>query len=304
MNYRHLDNDGLYRWAKSLITKKGSLEQRKFLEHIIHATPGEFVAYVEGHIGETSATYKNPDGEIPTLLDPSGQPVVSMTAGHMYLMPAKDIRRLYDHWRHIPYEDAVCPTLWGAITLAEIKAGRIRPIWLAVDHKGSEDEARKETEKALQETQAVKTDTLVRRCLRWMTAPGTMRGAPELYGNCSLAKAWWCGYFSQIASGQVETDFDKIVESLQKSWLGLTDYLAGKLTVIGEPSVIAGLTSWAHDQLRQENQLQRKRVEQTCRILGVISSWCVLGLMPATEIERKIAILDPSAIITSIDLTS
>ncbi len=286
--YRHLSDERLYRWAKSMIAKKGSEKQREFLAHVADDSPDEFVDYVESCIGNRASAYKNPDGETPTLLDQSGQPVVSMTAGHMYLMPAKDIQRLHDHWRDIPYGDAVCPTLWGAITLSEIRAGRIHPVWLAVDRKGCEDATRKEIERSLREKQDMKIDTLVRRCMRWMTAPGTMRGAPELYGNCSLAKAWWCGHFSRLVHDQTKADLDEIVKSLQKSWLGLTDYLAGKLTVIGEPSVIAGFTLWARKRLDQEKQLPRKHVERTCQTLGEISSWCVLGWMSAEEIERKI----------------
>ena len=285
MTYRHLNDDGLHQWTKSMAATKGDSRQREFLDRIARATPDEFVRYIERNVG----SHKNPDGEIPSLMDPStGEIVVAMTAGHMYLMPAEDIQRLYKHWQDIPYEEAICPTFWGSVTLAEIQAERIRPVWLAADHRGDESSTRRDIEKALQEDNAKAIDTLVRRCLRWMTAPGVFRGAPELYGNCSLAKAWWCGYFSDLVSTRIDGDFDGIVESLQKSWLGVTDYLAGKLTVISEPNVLAGLSLWARDRLRKDNHLQRKQVEHTCRMLGEISSWCVLGLAPAVEVEKKI----------------
>ena len=289
IKYRRLDETLVSPWAKSLIEKKGSGIQREFLSCVLDSSANEFVDFVEKSIGITSeSAYKNQDGETLTLLNLSGQPIISMTAGHMYLMPANDIRQLYDHWKDIPYEEAACPTLWGAITLAEIKAERIRPIWLAVDHKCREEEARKGIEKALREQDKKNIDDLTRRCLRWMTAPGTMRGAPELYGNCSLAKAWWCGYFSHEASQLLEVEVEEVIRSLQKIWLGLTDYLAGKLTVIGEPNVIAGISLWARSHIRQGTRLTRTQAEQTCRMLGEMSSWCALGLVPAPEIERMI----------------
>ena len=289
--YRHLSGEKLEEWAKDLLNSKGSDKQREFLENVARDEPNEFAEYVEDRIGNGMSAYKNPDGELPTLLNQSGMPVIEIQPGHMYLMPAKNIQLLYEHWRNIPYGDAVCPTLWGAITLSEIREGRIRPVWLAVDRNGKEDDARTGIEKALKKENVKTTDTLVRRCLRWMTAPGVMRGAPELYGNCSLAKAWWCGYFSHLVHAQTKNNPDEIAESLQKSWLGLTDYLAGKLTVVGEPSVISGLSLWAQKQIRWEYQLQRKHVEKACRALGEISSWCVLGWMSAEEIEEKISSL-------------
>lgn len=289
MAYRHLNDNGVDQWVKSILSLKGSPHQHEFLKHVTEDHPADFVEYVESKVaGSQSSAYKDPDGEVPSLLDQHGQPIITMTPGHMYMMPAKDFLKLYDHWRVIPYGEAACPTLWGSITLAEIKAERIRPVWLAADRGGKEESSRKEIDQARRNQDAKKIDRYVRRCLRWMTAPSRIRGAPGLYGNCSLAKAWWCGHFSYECEKVTGIKIEDTSKAIKEIWLGATDYLAGKLTVISEPNVVAGISLWANNQIRSNKTLTRQEVEHTCRTLGEISSSCVLGLQDVLKIEEAI----------------
>ncbi len=290
MEYRHLNKDGVNRWVSKLLSSKGSIYQEDFLEQVAKNEADKFVAYVEKSIAEKDGKEYDPDGDIPSLLNASGRPVISMTPGHMYLMPAKDILKLYQHWRNIPFAEATCPTFWGAITLEEIRETRIQPVWLAVSQKCDDGYAQKEIDNALKGKDAKKIDRLVRRCLRWMMGPGHMRGAPEMYGNCSLAKAWWCGHLAHECCEQEEIDvpIEKVVEVFKTVWLGMSDYLAGKLTVIGEPSVLAGISLWGQSQLSEQSGIPRTSIEEICRGLGRLSSWCVLGLKEPEEINRAI----------------
>ena len=286
MQYRHLSVDGVDRWARSLLERKGDARQVEFLRHVVEDDPGDFVRHIEGSIAEDQESAYDSEGEIPSLLDESDRPVIEMTAGHMYLMGGRDIVRLYRHWADIPYTEAVRSTLWGSITLAEINAGRIRPVWLAVDWNSEEARAREEIGKAVKGGDARKIDRLVRRCLRWMMGPGHMRGAAELYSNCSLAKAWWCGHMAQECHEQTGMPMEELAESLKSMWLGLADYFPGKLRVISEPSVIAGIALWG--QGRENGPPSRQEAEEVCLELGRVSSWCVLGLKEPAAVATMI----------------
>ena len=291
MTYRHLDRDGVDRWIKELKSAKGSGQQVDFLTHVAKDSPADFVRHVESCIGagRTGSAYEDPSGEVPSLLV-GDQPIFPITAGHMYLMPAENMISLYQHWKEIPYGEAACSTLWGSITLAEIQAGRIQPSWLAVDRNGDEERARTEIDQAIRDCNKKKIDTLVRRVLRWMMGPGHFRGSVELYGNCALAKAWWCGCLSHMCAthGRADGSLDEISKALKEVWLELADYLSGKLTVISEPNVVEGIALWANERLQDGTHLPRKHVKQACLRLGVLSSWCALGLKSPGDIQAEL----------------
>ena len=287
MQYRHLSEDGVDQWVKGLLARKGDARQLDFLEHVVADSSVDFVRYVERSIAQGYESAYGSEGEVPSLLDESGRPVIEMTAGHMYLMDGKDIVRLYQHWEDIPYTEAACPTLWGSITLSEINAGRIRPVWLAVDRGSEEARAREEIGNAVKGGgNAKKIDRLVRRCLRWMMGPGHMRGAAELYSNCSLAKAWWCGHMAQECQKQTGAPVEELADSLKSMWLGLADYFPGKLRVISEPNVIAGIALWGQGQ--KNGPPSRQQAEEVCLELGRLSSWRVLGLMESAAVASMI----------------
>lgn len=291
MPYRHLDRDGVDRWIKELKSAKGSGQQVDFLARVAQDSPEDFVAHVESCIGagHMAAAYEDPSGEVPSLLA-GDQPIFPLTAGHMYLMPAENMISLYQHWKEIPYGEAACSTLWGSITLAEIQAGRIQPVWLAVDRNGDEERARAEIDQAIRDKNQAKIDGLVRRVLRWMMGSGHFRGSVELYGNCALAKAWWCGCLSDMCAthGGTHENLSEISTALKEVWLELADYLSGKLTVISEPSVVGGIALWANERLQSGTSLPRKHVRQACLRLGVLSSWCALGLKSPDDIQAEL----------------
>ena len=291
MTYRHLDRDGVDRWVKELKSAKGSRQQVDFLTRVVKDSPADFVAHVESCIGagHVGSAYEDPSGEVPSLLA-GDQPIFPITAGHMYLMPAENMIALYRHWKEIPYGEAACSTLWGSITLAEIQTGRIQPSWLAVGRNGDEERARTEIDQAMHDENRAKIDGLVRRVLRWMMGPGHFRGSVELYGNCALAKAWWCGCLSDMCAthGEAHGNPDEISKALKEVWLELADYLSGKLTVISEPSVVGGIALWANERLQNDTPLPRKHVRQACLRLGVLSSWCALGLKSPDDIQAEL----------------
>lgn len=290
MKHKRLNREMAGHWVGRLIQTKGSELQKDLLRHAMQDSNVEFVSFVEHAIanGERKSIYQG-DGTIPSLHGDDGNCILDMTPGHMYLMPASDIGRLYLHWRDFSPAEAADPGLWGAITLSEIGCGHIKPVWLAVDNKNDEDRAYSQLDQGIRDDNIKHTDKMVRRILRWMMGPGHMRGAAELYGNCSLAKAWWCGHFAEVCEGTIhkaETvgiDRDGIQMSLQKIWLELADYLAGKLTVVGERNVLGGIALWAAGS-DPSGKISRNEVKQVVLGLGQMSSWCVLGIRPPAQI--------------------
>lgn len=299
MAHRRLDRNRVGEWVTRLLKPKGSDAQRELLRHALDDSPAEFADFVEAGIAGASGrgAYRG-DGAVPSLLGPDGKCVVTLTPGHMYLMPHKDIVALHRHWRDIPVEDASDSSLWGAITLAEIRAGRISPAWLAVDRNGDVERARGELDRAIRGSDIRQTDRMVRRVLRWMMAPGHMRGAAELYGNCSLAKAWWCGHLASrcaedLAGGGDAIDPDTATLALKGIWLEMADYFAGKLTVIAEQNVLSGIALWAGRHVGAPGSEDacpppRPEVRRVMLGLGEISSWCVLGVRPPGQILETI----------------
>lgn len=293
MRYKRLNRELTGKWVGNLIQTKGSDSQKEFLRHAMRDSNEEFVHFVERSIanGENQNIYQG-DGSVPSLLGPDGKCILDMQPGHMYLMPSTDIGLLYSHWNDISPAEAADPNLWGAVTLSEIGSGRIKPVWLAINNKCDEDHAKSELDRGIREDNVKHTDRMVRRILRWMMGPGHMRGAAELYGNCSLAKAWWCGHLAKICeecfleTDSVNVDRGSILESLHRIWLELADYLAGKLTVVGEQNVLGGIALWAAgcEGSGKFGSVPRKRVNQVLVGLGQMSSWCVLGIRPPEQI--------------------
>ena len=131
MDYKILIREKVGKWVSGLIKTKGSDAQKKLLKEILNCDNKDFVNFVEekiaGGLGEIP--YHQGHVEVPTLAGSDGKPVIELTPGHMYLMPHDAILAIYEHWKDIPYVAAADSSLWGAITLSEIRAGRINPCW-------------------------------------------------------------------------------------------------------------------------------------------------------------------------------
>ncbi len=300
MTYRLLDREKVWGWGERLRKGRGSAAQRELLLQAASDDRHVFVDYIEDQIkGQDGGSAYAGEGETPSLLKDDGTSAVKLTAEHMYLMPHEDIVSLYQHWEGIPPEVASDPRLWGAITLSEIRDGRIMPSWLAVDNRMDEDAAKADICKGAEKGNPKHTDYMVRRVLRLMMGPGNFRGAPELYANCSLAKAWWCGMIaSQCAQASQDSngrDFSPEAEALKLVWLELADYLPARLKVVGEQSILKGLVLWARkaiDKLEtgDADPITRAKVRAAIHRLGEISSWCVIGIRTPEEISNEVVL--------------
>jgi len=290
--YRRLRREQLNKWVKSLLDVKGSTQQLDLLNMTYTCNPKEFVGWIEKEIAQgTCSAYTDSGSESPSMLDADGNRIIEMTPGHMYMMPAKDIVSIYQHWRDISFSTATSSAFWGATTLRAIQDEHIEPRWLAVGFRDSGELASGHLDKAIQQG-GKSCDDMVRRILRWMTAPGQMRGTPELYANCSLAKAWWCGHIAADCSryGAVSLGHEEAVEALCAIWPEYSTYLAGGLTAAAFPSVYCGLVLWTSRWLaKNENaKLKNLDVRKILRRIGETSSWCLLGLKSPGSIEGLI----------------
>ena len=294
MIYKHLKFEGVNQWVAPLLKKEnqGKESQLEFLSKVLGNDNHAFPTYVEKRIaGESGSAYESEQGKLPSIVGPYKQRVIEVTEGHMYLMPSKDALALYDAWKEIPYEDASASSLWGAITLSEIRKGIIQPIWMHVDNKCDAQKAKEELDTVIRSGDNKKIDKSVRRVLRWMLAPGHMRGGAELYGNCCLAKAWWLGYLATKCAEISGIDREKIANSLHLMWLEAADYISGTLTVVSEPRVLSGLSLWASNTLteNEDANIRRTDTRKAIHSLGKFSSWSAAGLMDPEIIKDKIS---------------
>ena len=302
MEHKRLKREAVRLWVKELLINKGSQQQKMLLKHTLEDSTSDYFSYIKEQITKHNNKGKDlyqGDGSIPSLLSSNKSCIIALTPGHMYMMPTKDIIALYNHWESLPYADAADYTFWGAITLSEIDNGVIKPVWLATDSKGNEDSTKSELDLAISGNDEKKIDGLVRRILRWMMAPSEIRGAAGLYANCSLAKAWWCGYIAnQLIANQPNVidesiSFEEAVESLKDIWPTFADYIAGKLSVIAEPSVSSGIIYWAREKKlegirKSQKLLKTDNIKAMIHQLGKTSSWCLLGLKTPEQIHKMI----------------
>ena len=296
MEYKQLKRKNVDAWVKNLLRDKGGEEQVELLRKTFECGGAEYVTFIERSIAQAdSSPYTNPQDEALSMLDDSGAKMVELTPGHMYSMPPADIMRLYRNWKEIPYATAAMPTFWGATTLQAIQDRIIEPQWLAVGPRDTRESTISKLDKAIRgEGEGKKyrktRDDLVRRILRWMMGPGHMRGAAELYANCSLAKAWWCGYIADDCSkdDSLDISFAEAVKVFAVIWPEYSTYLAGRLTAAGFPSVYRGLALWTSRwlEVNAASKLTNMRVRTILKRLGEMSSWCMLGLKPPLSIKE------------------
>ncbi len=317
MTVRHLDDQASKRWVDSLlftndITARVAA-QEAFLSALLTLKGKQFVSFVEDSIAKYAIEGAGPyvGKDIPhQIAAPDSERSVALTPGHMHMMPPKDVLRFHEYWRDIGRHDASCPTFWGSTTLAAIDSGYIaEPAWLCVDHRGNDSLVRMRIDKALKEASASGWDPskqrraghengidgLTRRALRWMMGPMRLRGAPAMYATCSLAKAWWCGWFAEqcsTAANLLSISFDQqtAVQALQWMWNNLADYMVGRLPILREQTVLTAIAIWAWEEIDEPDSsgLRKDDAVAVFKLLGELSESRALGLMASTTILSDI----------------
>ena len=269
MIYKHLKRQGINQWVSKLLgyENRGKKPQIELLKKVLGNDNLAFPAYVEKCIaGKSNSAYASEQGELPSIIDSDGNRVIEITEGHMYLMPANDALALYDAWEDIPCKSASTSTLWGAITLSEIRKKIIHPIWMHVDHKCDAQKAKEELDTVIRSSDNHKIDRSVRRVLRWMLAPGHMRGQVEIYSNHCLAKNWWLGHFATKVSRIISSlNRGEICNHLCCMWPELGDYLEDHSWLAGlkhDPRFLSQLCLWADiTQDGSRNESIRRRTD-------------------------------------------
>ncbi len=313
MTFRHLNDQASKGWVDSLLDAKDMAArvaaQKAFLSALLNFDGKQFVSFVEESIAKFAIEGDGPyvGKDIPhQITRPDDERSVSLTPGHMHMMPPTDVLPFHEYWGDIGRRDASCPTFWGSTTLAAIDSGYImEPIWLCVDRNGNDSYARSRLDKALREASSVGWDSseqqrsghdigidgLTRRALRLMMAPMRLRGAPALYASCSLAKAWWCGWFAEQCSTAAnhfsfKLDKQSAVVALQWMWNELADAMVGHLPILREQAVLAAIAVWAWGELDAPTNsgLRQKDAVVVFKLLGRISESRSLGLMNSTTI--------------------
>ncbi len=317
MKLRHLNDSASKRWVDSLLfandIKSRVAAQKEFLSALLGMGNNDFVKFVEASIakyapGGASAYVGR---EIPhQLAAPDPAKEVKLIPGHMYMMPADDVLRFYDYWGDVGRLAASCPTFWGSTTLAAVSSEYIKePIWLCIDKNGDDSMARRQVEIAVREASALRWDPssqrtrghkigidgLTRRALRWMMGPVAIRGTPTMYANCSLAKAWWCGWFAELCSATskdlpIHLDRKTAVIALKWMWQGLAEYMAGRLPILREQAVLTALAFWATERLEHPTRggFTARDSLDAFELLGEISESRALGLLDAVTILSDI----------------
>ena len=253
MKYKILNNEGLIPWVKD-IESKNKKTTRSLLKATLDNDPILFVDHIEKSIGNyvNNKTYEGGD-YLPKLN-------LDFVPGHMNKMPADGIKDLYKQLNGLPLDIASSPYFWGALTLQQIKDKKIEPLSLAyIDQSKGTDKRLANLTNILNctnmnEDEKIRiSDSLARRIIRSLCGPGVFRGFPELISDCSLAKAWWCGKFAwDVKNILGKADLIKIITALKEHWGPLADKLAGRVTVLREERIIAGITLWLMKELQNK----------------------------------------------------
>lgn len=319
IEYRELNSTATHDWVRALLdillTEDDELVVQQSIAPLLRKVREndgkEFVKFIHEQIDLYGAHGNLYHGEeIPTI--PSE---IELTAGSIKSMPSNDTVKFYESLKDLPFEKITSPYFWGAFTLAEIENDSIKPLWLAhYDPSVQENTVSRKFDLALEdfekfnarlqkaknesEKEKIRSDfrkaisDLFRTVIRTLIAPGLFRGAPELYTNCALARAYWRGRIGNICAEKLGIEPVIAVQTLADSWGEYSDNLSGSLTVIREENIISALVSWNIEYVKK-NKIQKINANKTLRAAihsaGEISTGPFLGLVAPKLIVKMIA---------------
>lgn len=162
---------------------------------------------------------------------------------------ARDVRC---HYRSLTLQAASNIAVWNAITLRNIEAGNIEATFLATGNNRKSGAQRIHDALNSERQQAIQNnpiDNCVRRVFLSMGGLQRIRGSVSVIGDCNLSRLWWMGHFIEKACDDRELALDEDVarEVLNPCWPEIAEFAIRRLTIVGNPSLMAGLIAYLHD---------------------------------------------------------
>lgn len=197
---------------------------------------------------------------------------------------ARDIRC---HYRALTLQAASSIAVWNAITLRNIEAGNIEASFLATGNNRKSGAQRIHEALNSEKQNVVRNnpiDNCVRRVFLSMGGLQRIRGSVSVIGDCNLSRLWWMGHLIERACADSELALDEDVarEVLNPCWPEIAEFAIRRLTIVGSPSLMAGLIAHLHDS---SVRYKRKDMPSLLRHIGQEFSTVDLHAWTAVEVR-------------------
>ncbi len=264
---RRLHEGKTLSWVKKLRSAEDDITVKdieEFIAAVDKNDPQAFAVFVEFSIGKAGGdgmAYENPDGLTHHVTDR-----ITFALQHMKLMPVNDMIVFKDNLGPQPLDNVTSPYVtspyfWGARTIELLAEGRILPWWLAHRDK-----------MIYRHLVARSPRRTVRRVIRTLCGPGVFRGAPELYVDCALAKAWWCAKLSEITGNKIGKTQYQIASALSPLWTAFAACFYRLFTQSNKMSMLTGIVYWITKNNERLTKAEiRKRLPTIAKGLGSIA---------------------------------
>lgn len=262
---------------------------------------GSFLTHVRALLADTEILHQH-GSKLPDL--------PKMSEGEFKNLPWNPYgKKLWNAMEQLHPIDASVPGLWLYLTLHAIEAGVIESHFLASGLNGAGDTGQIRIDKALQNpdelvqagsVQSPRYLYTSRLILRRLCGAISERGTKGIFVEVPFAKIWWQRHIAQQISEKTTIDADTMAVFLVDNasvYADLTMYMSGKLTVIADGVVRAGLMDFffnaAKDGAGKEEKpdgfsTNNKDFRALIRRLGVILSWRAMGILEVSD-NRQIA---------------
>ncbi len=276
MKFEEFDDAAYTALRKNLIRKKGSDEQKTFLQAL--RTRERFIEYIHDKVKITK-------GETLLILP---RPITESD----YKEPPKDSEtHIFKHWQSVKPAYACRTTFWALLTLRNIEECRIKPYFLAANG-GVLPGGLQRIDQALANSDANHIDVIVRTALRRLGGLPEARGNRSVYVNCPFARAWWHQYLANEICKDTNANKKNIIQIFRHSqdyWEKLILSIVSRNSILGDTKVRNALI-WALSELLNDKKMAHlfkvKKLEQVCKHIGLRSAWQELAIYPIEELKK------------------
>ena len=265
---------------KKLISRKGSNEQREFLEAA--RKKDTFIEWVISNI---------PFSEV-------GSKELSVYPEKLTENEFKDTTRYvertaFNKWKELTPSLACRSSFWGAVTLNHIKCEVIEPPFLAAGNSSGQSGLSR-IEQALRSNDSKLTDDVSRTILRRFSGlPEARGGLRSIYVNCTFGRAWWREKIISEVVSLTGGNEDKIAQTLrisQEYWEKLVNLLSTSNSVFGDEKIRTNFI-WAlsdHINNPDHSKLFRSKgsIDKCMQTLGIYSACQEFGVYENNELKQ------------------
>lgn len=277
-DYREFDDAAFSRFRRKLLRKKGSPDQRDFLQAV--RDEEEFLRVIRTEVATQG----------------SGEPMLCperLTESEFKEPPANTEADLYGAWASLTPRVACRTTFWANLTCRHIENGRIRSAFLAANGGswagGSERIDRVLHDKG--ESVATSIDRCVRTVFRRMGGLPEARGNKSVYVDCPLARAWWRERLvTEVSKGDLDcaANVREVTRINQTYWEELVVLVVSRNSVLGSREVRDTFVLSLAELMAKESSTKlriAKNLRAACRMVGTIQASRELSVLEEGELR-------------------